>query len=692
MSFELIEARAASNGLFDPEILANNLYKHDIPRRRINEIVKILEKEPILQDRYMYRELSREDQFRYSFRVTTKILELSKKHSWTLQELNGTMTNIFGDKFPTSLHNSAFKYVIKVIGSDEQGKEWLPKCDTHEVIGCYAQTELGHGSNVRALQTKAFYDPKLKHVVLCSSEPLTARKWWIGGLGVTADHAAVQASLYFPPKDDPQSTDRSKYKYLGPHMFIVPIRNPTTREPLPGVTVGDIGPKAANGFSIIDNGFLALDNVRIPASNLLSRFTSIDTTDPKGARYVLTGNPKVMYASMTNLRAGYPFSLGLPLCKAVTIASRYLTIRRQFYDNNDKTKEVQVVKYSSVYSRLVPFVALAHSIGFIYDGVQTSYLKMMDQLVGQGSDALLPEVHVITSSIKGVISMKCTRSIEQCQILMGGHGFSYHSGLSTLYGNALPAQTFEGENYVVAQQTANALAKQYVYILEHGKKAAAKNLFPASQFLIKYIDRMGLDASHGPGATQGISSPKTVEEWLANDEYIIELFEKRTTSLVSDFVMATRSTDPKDRPHLGSAVSFAFGEQFIITQYIRGAANINDPATRDIVLRLARILAYKFLVDDNVALSLLEFSHINAYSIRPLRDALQQEIKQIAPHVIALTDAFGFTDYELNTALGNYNGLPYETLMERAKKSTLNTSFVNEIAALKRAGLTGSKL
>ena len=47
----------------------------------------------------------------------------------------------------------------------------------------------------------------------------------------------------------------------GIHAFIVPIRDLETHKPLPGITVGDIGPKF--GYSGVDNGFLSFEYFRI---------------------------------------------------------------------------------------------------------------------------------------------------------------------------------------------------------------------------------------------------------------------------------------------------------------------------------------------------------------------------------------------------------------------------------------------
>jgi len=71
-------------------------------------------------------------------------------------------------------------------------------------------------------------------------------KWWIGGLGRTADHAVVMAQLHTPDGKNGALIKR------GPFPFVVPLRDIKTRELLPGRTIMDIGPKA--GYPATDNG------------------------------------------------------------------------------------------------------------------------------------------------------------------------------------------------------------------------------------------------------------------------------------------------------------------------------------------------------------------------------------------------------------------------------------------------------
>lgn len=52
-----------------------------------------------------------------------------------------------------------FELTVRLLGDTEQVNYYLPKILNYEVVGCYGQTELGHGSNVQGLETTAEYDP-----------------------------------------------------------------------------------------------------------------------------------------------------------------------------------------------------------------------------------------------------------------------------------------------------------------------------------------------------------------------------------------------------------------------------------------------------------------------------------------------------------------------------------------------------
>ena len=55
---------------------------------------------------------------------------------------------------------------------------------------------------------------------------------------------------------------------------MVPIRDLDNHRPLPGIEVGDIGPKY--GFTAKDNGYLIMKNVRIPRSHMFMRYVNVD--------------------------------------------------------------------------------------------------------------------------------------------------------------------------------------------------------------------------------------------------------------------------------------------------------------------------------------------------------------------------------------------------------------------------------
>lgn len=61
-----------------------------------------------------------------------------------------------------------FVPTLRNFGTPEQVAEWGDKAWNCNITGSYAQTELGHGTFVRGLETTATYDPQTKEFVIHS--------------------------------------------------------------------------------------------------------------------------------------------------------------------------------------------------------------------------------------------------------------------------------------------------------------------------------------------------------------------------------------------------------------------------------------------------------------------------------------------------------------------------------------------
>lgn len=257
--------------------------------------------------------------------------------------MSGSMMNHYGLFLPT----------IDVQASDEQKEWWQRRAQTCKIIGCYAQTELGHGSNVRGLQTIAEFDKKNQQFVL-NTPTLRSIKWWPGTLGKVATHAIVYAQLIIDGKE------------YGVHSFMVQIRD-ENHHPLPGIELGDLGAKLGDHAN--DTGYMIMKDVRIPREFMFARF---QTVTPEG-EYVKSElkkkNAKLHYATMMFTRGAMVKGAAGYLARASTIAIRYSCVRTQGYIDTKKggsykANERPIIDYQVQRYRLLRQLALTYAIKF----------------------------------------------------------------------------------------------------------------------------------------------------------------------------------------------------------------------------------------------------------------------------------------------------------------------------------------
>jgi acyl-CoA oxidase len=235
----LVAERGKSH--IDVAELSRHLLSRDDFLVRQARIVKVLENEPLFSKKNQLN-LSRPDRFHLGLARAKALRRLTKKHDWDFEDYR--MAEYLTDEMsPYHLQSSMFATTVREQGSDEQQRYWMPLIDEYRIIGCYGQTELGHGSNVKGLECKATYDARTREFII-HSPTLTAAKWWNGSLGRTATHAIVVAQLVLPSGDH------------GPRPFIVQIRDMKTHQPLEGVVVGDIGPKYGYACKLQDETYI----------------------------------------------------------------------------------------------------------------------------------------------------------------------------------------------------------------------------------------------------------------------------------------------------------------------------------------------------------------------------------------------------------------------------------------------------
>ncbi|KAJ3568100.1 hypothetical protein NP233_g5937 [Leucocoprinus birnbaumii] len=630
-------ANARHNASVDVPLIRDFLHNGRSEWEKRRNVVHILSSDPVF-DKSQRNFLSRTELYTRGLALTNRIYELQNTHKWSQQEA-ALAINTLDDNLPIGLHNVAFQPVLMSQGSPEIIRDFGPLIANRGILGCYLQTELGHGTNVSRLETTATYIPETKEFEI-HSPSLTSSKWWIGALGRTATHGVVQAKLILGGND------------YGPHLFFVQLRSMDNHKVLPGITVGDIGPKSMGGFAATDNGFARFDHVRIPKTQMLSKFAQV--TDD--GQYVQPPHAKLSYGGMLYIRANMATGAGWLMAKAATVSVRYTTVRRQGEKGPDGL-ERQAISYPSVYSRLLPIIS--HSYVFLHIGkTLIQSFEVMSSRLQKGDTSLLAEMHAITSGLKVLVTTTAIQDLEVARRSMGGHGYSAFSGLGRLYADYLPSATYEGDNFVLDQQVVRAAVKSYNNVL---KSNDLSSLSPSTAYLLLVGNKTGPVAP----SESAWQDPVTV----------VHLLELRAALLVGEYAKNINEPDASAGQRVAKAVTEAFVAARV-GDIINSLPDAFEGKQHDVKILGKLYLLYLLTTLEAGIVDLLSFGALGSSNggdvTRTLRIAIKNINVELLPEAIGLTDAFGFTDWELDSALGVYDGKVYEQLWKRAQDEPLN--------------------
>eukprot|EP00002_Diphylleia_rotans_P008298 TRINITY_DN1804_c0_g1_i2.p1 TRINITY_DN1804_c0_g1~~TRINITY_DN1804_c0_g1_i2.p1 ORF type:complete len:574 (-),score=110.92 TRINITY_DN1804_c0_g1_i2:625-2346(-) len=440
--------RERSTATFCPRLLTYILDGSKETTERKETLLKLIVNDPIFsRDSYNFQ--TREERYQRGLKMIKRVLEL--RHIYNLSEDDYFMLKgQLDETLPNFLHDHVFVPNLEGQCSEEQAAKWLPLAKSYAIIGSYGQTELSVGSNVGALQTTATFDPATDEFIV-HTPCLEATKWWPGCMGRTATHSVIYARLIIAGKD------------YGVHPFLVQLRSLETHEPLPGITVGDIGPKF--GTDSNDNGYCSFNQVRIPRTNMLMKYSKVH----RDGTYEKPPHSKMAYGTMVAVRAGIVSNSSTALAKAVTIALRYSAVRRQ--------GGPAIIEYKMQQYRLFTLLSASYALFFTGRGMVKMYENLRNKMLNNDfSD--LPEVHATSSGLKSLTTTIAADGIEECRKACGGHGYLKASGLPEHFANYVMSCTVEGDNYLLTQQTTRYLVKAIQSSME-GKKLSGS---------VKYIE------------------------------------------------------------------------------------------------------------------------------------------------------------------------------------------------------------
>ena len=523
-----------------------------------------------------------------------------------------------------------FGGAIENLGTERHHQAYVPRIISLDLLGCFAMTETGHGSDVQSVETTATYDPSTQEFVI-DSPTRTSRKDYIGGAAETATVAAVFAQLITP---DGQGH--------GVHCFVVPIRDDDGND-LPGVTTGDCHYKG--GLPGVDNGRIQFDQVRIPRENLLNKYADV-AEDGTYSSPIENPNRRffTMLGTLIRGRVTVGGSAGAAARVAIDIATRYALERTQFQAPGDD-HEVLLMDYLVHQRRLFPLIARSYALQFAQNELvaKTHELQSADDPDKEEQR----ELESRAAGLKAANTWHATHAIQEAREACGGAGYLAENRLIALKADTDVFTTFEGDNHVLIQLVAKELLTAYaddikgmspVEWVKFAANFAGERVMKrtaAETIMQRILDTRQDNEEEGSLFNRG-TQVKMLED---REEYMIATVARRLRGKSKEMSAFDAFNAVQD--HVLHAAS-AHIDRIILEAFVAGIDACEDDEARKILDMVCDLYALSVIEDDKAWF--MEHQFLSTERAKAVTRGINERCRTLRPYAELLVDGFGIPE------------------------------------------------
>ncbi|OBK73417.1 acyl-CoA dehydrogenase [Mycobacterium sp. 1164985.4] len=523
-----------------------------------------------------------------------------------------------------------FGGAIENLGTERHHEKYVRRIIDCDLLGCFAMTETGHGSNVQALETTATYDPATEEFIIDSPTP-TSRKDYIGGAAETARMAAVFAQLITP--------DGVGH---GVHCVLVPIRDEEGND-LPGITTSDCHYKG--GLPGVDNGRIQFDKVRVPRENLLNKYGDVA---PDGTYSSPIENPGrrffTMLGTLVRGRVTVGGSAAAAARVALDIATRYALQRRQF-EAPGADHEVVIMDYLVHQRRLLPLIAKSYALQFAQNELVA---KCHDLQSAENPDPEEQrELEARAAGLKAVNTWHATQAIQEAREACGGAGYMAENRLIALKADTDVFTTFEGDNHVLIQLVAKQLLTAYADDI--------KSMSPVEwvRFAANFAGERVLKRTAAETIMQTILDTRQDNEEegsLFNRGTQVKMFEDREEYMISTVArrLQGKSKEMSEfdafnavQDHVLHSAQ-AHIDRVILEAFVAGIDACEDEEARTILNMVCDLYALSAIEEDKAWF--IEHRYISTERAKAVTRGINERCRSLRPYAELLVDGFGIPE------------------------------------------------